>query len=71
MPAVSERKWKKLNDDMTNKETFNVIQGLETIGLTDSQIVTFIKFVETSDPQMLDKLRNAINKPDNKEILHN
>ncbi|MCM1024074.1 MAG: hypothetical protein NC395_08465 [Prevotella sp.] len=47
---------------MTNKETFNVIQGLETIGLTDSQIVTFIKFVETSDPLMLDKLRNAVNK---------
>lgn len=48
-----------MNETATNKETFNVIQALETIGLTDSQIVTFIKFVETSDPQMLDKLRNA------------
>lgn len=58
---------------MTNKETFNVIQGLETLGLTDSQIVTFIKFVETSDPQMLDKLRNAVNKNDSteKELVHN
>lgn len=56
---------------MTQKEAFNVIQGLETLGLTDSQIVTFIKFVETSDPQMLDKLRETINNPDNKELVHN
>lgn len=62
-------------NEMNQKEAFNVIQGLETLGLTDSQIVTFIKFVETSDPQMLDKLRSTIKKSekksDDKELVHN
>lgn len=55
-------------NEMTQKEAFNVIQGLETLGLTDSQIVTFIKFVETSDPQMLDKLRRTEDNLDKKEL---
>lgn len=60
-----------VNENVDKKEAYNIIQGLETIGLNDSQIVTFIKFVETSDPQMLDKLRNTINKSDDKELVHN
>lgn len=62
---------KVVNENVDKKEAYNIIQGLETIGLNDSQIVTFIKFVETSDPQMLDKLRNTINKSDDKELVHN
>ena len=47
-----------VNDDMTSKETFNIIQGLKKLGANDSQIVTFIEFIETSDPKLLDKIPN-------------
>lgn len=47
-----------VNEDMTNKEAFNIIQGLKKLGANDSQIVTFIEYIETSDPKLLDKIPN-------------
>lgn len=43
---------------MTMKETVNLIHGLKKLGLTDSQIVDFIEFVESADPKILEKLGN-------------
>lgn len=41
---------------MTMKETVNLIHGLKKLGLTDSQIIDFIEFVESEDPEILEKL---------------
>ncbi len=41
---------------MTMKETVNLIHGLKKLGLTDSQIVDFIEFVESADPEILERL---------------
>ncbi len=43
---------------MTSKEAFNIIQGLRKLGANDSLIVTFIEYIETSDPKLLDKIPN-------------
>ncbi len=48
---------------MTMKETVNLIHGLQKLGLTDSQIVNFIEFVESADPEILEKL----GKPDSND----
>lgn len=53
-----------MNDNMTSKEAFNIIQGLKKLGANDSQIVAFIEYIETSDPKLLDKIPNICN-PDN------
>ena len=45
-----------MNDEVTMKETVNLIHGLKKLGLTDSQIVDFIEYVESSDPKILEKL---------------
>lgn len=39
------------------------------MGATDSQIVTFIEFVETSDPKLLDKIPNISNNGNSKESV--
>lgn len=41
---------------MTMKETVNLIHGLKKLGLSDSQIVDFIEYVESADPEILKKL---------------
>ena len=41
---------------MTMKETVNLIHGLKKLGLTDSQIVDFIEYVDSADPNILEKL---------------
>lgn len=43
---------------MTMKETVNLIHGLKKLGLTDSQIVDFIEYVESADPEILKRLGN-------------
>lgn len=43
---------------MNQKEAYNIIQALKKLGATDSQIITFIEFIETSDPKLLDKISN-------------
>lgn len=57
-----------VNDDITSKEAFNIIQGLKKLGANDSQIVTFIEFIETSDPKLLDKIPN-ISTNNDKELV--
>lgn len=54
---------------MTNKEAFNIIQGLKKLGANDSQIVTFIEYIETSDPKLLDQIPNITNTDDNAKEL--
>lgn len=43
---------------MNQREAYNIIQGLKKLGANDSQIITFIEYIETSDPQLLDKIPN-------------
>lgn len=50
---------------MTMKETVNLIHGLKKIGLTDTQIVDFIEYVESADPQILEKLGEPDNNNNN------
>lgn len=45
-----------VNEIVNQRETYNLIQGLKKLGADDSQIVTFIEYVETSDPKLLDKI---------------
>lgn len=54
---------------MTDKKIFNIIQGLKKLGANDSQIVTFIEYIETSDPKLLDKIPNITNTDDNAKEL--
>ena len=46
---------------MTMKETVNLIHGLKKLGLTDGQIVDFIEYVESADPEILEKLGKDVN----------
>ncbi len=43
-------------NEITMKETVNLIHGLKKLGLTDSQILDFIEFVESADPEILERL---------------
>lgn len=45
--------------EITMKETVNLIHGLKKLGLTDSQIVDLIEFVESADPKILERLGNG------------
>lgn len=45
-----------VNEIVNQREAYNLIQGLKKLGADDSQIVTFIEYVETSDPKLLDKI---------------
>lgn len=47
---------------MTMKETVNLIHGLKKLGLTDSQIVDFIEFVESANPEILERLGKEIDE---------
>ncbi|MCM1328987.1 MAG: hypothetical protein NC253_06040 [Ruminococcus sp.] len=58
-----------MNNDMSSKEAFNIIQGLKKLGANDSQIVTFIEFIETSDPKLLDKIPNISGADSNAKEL--
>lgn len=57
-----------VNENVDKKEAYNIIQGLKKLGANDSQIITFIEFVETSDPKLLDKIPN-ISTDDNDRNL--
>lgn len=57
-----------MNENVDKKEAYNIIQGLKKLGANDSQIITFIEFVETSDPKLLDKIPN-ISTDDNDRNL--
>ncbi len=47
---------------MTSKETCNVIQVLKSVGLNGDQIVTAIEFIESSDIEILEKLKKELKK---------
>ncbi len=51
-------------NEMTMKETVNLIHGLKEIGLTDSQIIDFIEFVESSAPKILKRIKKTDNSTD-------
>lgn len=55
---------------MTQRETYNLIQGLKRLGANCDQIVTFIEYMDTSDPKLLDKIPNIKNtNSDTKELV--
>lgn len=58
-----------VNDNVNQKEAYNIIQGLKKLGATDSQIVTFIEFIETSDPKLLEKIPNISINDNTKELV--
>ncbi len=41
---------------MTMSETVNLIHGLQKLGLTDSQIVKLLEYVESANPEILKTL---------------
>lgn len=50
-----------MNEIVNQREAYNLIQGLKKLGADDSQIVTFIEYIETSDPKLLDKIPDIRN----------
>lgn len=46
---------------MDTEEIVNTINALEKLGLTGDEIVTVIKFIESADPQLLEKIPNIKN----------
>lgn len=59
-----------VDESKTPKEAYNIIQGLKKLGANDSQIVTFIEFIETSDPKLLEKIPNITNSDNSKELIN-
>ena len=51
---------KKVVNEVTGKEMYNVIQVLEVLNATAEQIVQAVKFVETSDPARLEELKKTV-----------
>lgn len=56
-----------MNEEVTMKETVNLIHGLKALGITTEQILDLIEFTESADPEILKKLSkyNDINTNSN------
>ena len=52
-------------NEMTLKETVNLIHGLKKLGIADSRILDFIEYVESADPNILEKLGMDTNNNNN------
>lgn len=47
---------------MTLSEIVNLIHGLQKLGLTDSQIVKLLEYVESANPEILKTLESTVAK---------